>query len=284
MNIRKLPLILVVLWLCPHWVQAEWKLGDMLGKDDQGRVVYRPKPIDAKFKNPISDADEQAFQQRARDIIAEQAKVKAAAGNTYFEGEKRSYGFLMAQILAGSESAARDLQLEDAQAQEWHRETAGIDFYACFTLKHQTRKFFYFGDLLAPEYRQRMASGAKSWTVKDPFNRPHYSFEKPGEGWGPNVRNSWVDIRSTENLYFMRNTSVYLFAEASGNKEVAAKYKDEIRRYTMTLYRIGMGEWDSENYHGHSMGAYATSTTSPKTMKCDCWQRHALTGSLLLAL
>ncbi|HND52238.1 MAG TPA: hypothetical protein PLV92_07570, partial [Pirellulaceae bacterium] len=176
-----------------------------------------------------------------------------AAGNTYFENEKRTYGLLMAQVLGGREGAIKDLQVEDGQAKEWHRETQGIDFYACFTIKHQTRKFFYFGDLLEPAYRQRMIDGAKAWTAQDPLKRPHYAFDKPGEGWGPNVRNSWVDVRSTENLYLMRVTSVYLFAEATGNRDVAAKYKNEIRRYATTLFRVGMGEWDSENYHGHSI-------------------------------
>lgn len=234
--------------------RAEWTLADMVGRDERGRVVYRPRPLDAKFKNPISEADEQAFQDRARRTIAEQAKLKVAAGNTYFENEKRTYGYLMAQILAGNEKAIQDLQLEDAQAREWHRETAGIDFFACFTLKHQARKFFYFGDLLAPEYRARMRQGARSWTAQDPLNRPHYAFQGPGGGWGPDQKNSWVDVRSTENLYLMRVTSVYLFAEAAGNRAVAAKYKHELRRYAVALYRIGMGEWDSENYHGHSLG------------------------------
>ena len=233
---------------------ADWTLREMLGQDEQGRVVFRGRPMDVKFKNPISDEDERAFQERARHIIAEQAKIKVSAGNTYFENEKRTYGYLMAQILAGNANAIKDIQMEDGQAQEWHRETAGIDFYACFTLKHQTRKYFYFGDLLAPEYRQRMLQGAKSWTSQDPLKRPHYAFKAPGGGWGPNERNSWVDVRSTENLYLMRVTAVYLFAEAAGNREVMAKYKDEIRRYVVALYRIGMGEWDSENYHGHSLG------------------------------
>ncbi len=233
--------------------RADWKLDEMLGTDQQGRTVYRAMPMDAKFKNPVSDEDERAFQERARQIIAEQAMIKVSAANTYFENEKRTYGYLMARILAGNEQAIQDIQMEDAQAQEWHRETSGIDFYACFTLKHQTRKFFYFGDLLAPEYRTRMLQGAKNWTSQDPLKRPHYAFKTPGGGWGPNERNSWVDVRSTENLYLMRVTSVFLFAEAAGNREVAAKYKDEIRRYAMTLYRVGMGEWDSENYHGHSL-------------------------------
>lgn len=233
--------------------RAEWTLADMVGNDEQGRPVFHPRPLPEKFRNPINPADEAAFQDRARHVIAAQAKQKVAAGNTYFENEKRTYGYLMAQILAGNAQAITDIQKEDGQAQEWHRETEGIDFYACFTLKHQTRKFFYFGDLLKPDYRARMLAGAKKWTEQDPFKRPHYAFKAPGGGWGPNERNSWVDVRNTENLYLMRVTSTYLFAEAAGNREVTAKYKDEIRRYSVALFRVGMGEWDSENYHGHSL-------------------------------
>ena len=102
---------------------------------------------------------------------------------------------------------------------EWHRETDGIDYYACFTLKHQMRKYFYFGDLLEPAYRKQMFTGAKKWTAQDPMRRPHYAYQGQKEGWGPDAKNSWVDIRSTENLYLMRVTSVYLMAEETGNKD-----------------------------------------------------------------
>lgn len=230
-----------------------WKLEQMVTRDGDG-PVYHARPLDEQLLNPISADDERAFQARARHVIASQAQQKVAAGNTYFENEKRTYGWLMAQVIAGREGAIKDLQLEDAQKDEWHRETKGIDFYACFTLKHQTRKFFYFGDMLEPDYRQRMLDGAKAWSAVDPLKRPHFAFKQPGEGWGPDTKNSWVDVRSTENLYLMRVTSVYLFAEAAGNRDVAQQYKDEIRRYTAALYRVGIGEWDSENYHGHSVG------------------------------
>jgi hypothetical protein len=235
-------------------VCADWKLDQMVTRDAEGRPLYHARPIDDRLKNRISADDEAAFQQRARDIIAAQAKMKVAAGNTYFENEKRTYGLLMAQVLAGNAEAIKGLQLEDAQAKEWHRETEGIDFFACFTLKHQTRKYFYFGELLEPSYRQRMFEGAKKFTSEDPLRRPHYAFKAPGGGWGPDQKNSWVDVRTTENLYLMRVTSVYLFAEETGNREVAKKYKEEIKQYARTLYRVGMGEWDSENYHGHSIG------------------------------
>ena len=154
-------------------VRAEWQLSDMVGKDDQGRQVFRARPLVEKFKNPVDPRDEATFHERARHVIAAQAKQKVAAGNTYFENEKRTYGYLMAQILAGNPQAIADIQKEDGQAEEWHRETEGIDFYACFTLKHQTRKYFYFGDHLDPAYKARILAGATKWTVQDPFKRPH---------------------------------------------------------------------------------------------------------------
>ena len=116
------------------------------------------------------------------------------------------------------------------------------------------RKYFYFGDLLDPAYKQADVRRARSaGPPQDPMRRPHYSLHGPKEGWGPDARNSWVDIRSTENLYLMRVTSVYLMAEETGNKETAALYKRRSLDYTKTLYRVGIGEWDSENYHGHSV-------------------------------
>jgi hypothetical protein len=160
----------------------------------------------------------------------------------------------MAHAVAGDkDTAIKELQKEDAQAKEWHAATAGIDYYACFTLKHQVRKYFLFGEQFDPKYKQRMFDGAKAWTEKDPLWRPHPAFKKAGDGWGPDVKNSWVDVRGTENLFLMRVTSVYLMAEETGNEETRAKYKETILKYAAALYRVGMGEWDSENYHGHSI-------------------------------
>ncbi|MFO0916236.1 MAG: hypothetical protein U0795_24975 [Pirellulales bacterium] len=215
-----------------------------------------PFSVPDELRNPWPVEWEAEFQARAERVLkAICAKHKAAGGgNTYFENEKRGYGFLMAHALAGDrETAIKELQIEDAQAKEWHSQTAGIDYYACFTLKHQMRKYFLFGDRLDPVYKQRMFDGAKSWTELDPLRRPHPAFVKSGEGWGPDVRNSWVDVRSTENLFLMRVTSVYLMAEETGNEATRQQYKRQILEYAAALYRVGMGEWDSENYHGHSI-------------------------------
>jgi enterochelin esterase-like enzyme len=236
---------------------AEWKLGDMVSENG-GKPEYHARPLEKKFLNPVSEEDERAFQERARLIISKQSELSVPAGNTYFENEKRTYGFLMAQALGkrGMDAVA-ELQFEDAQKDEWHKETKGIDLYAAFTLKHQMRKYFYFGDVMEPDYRKRMFEGGKKWSEKDPMLRPHPTFKGQKEGWGPDAKNSWVDVRNTENLFLMRVSSVYLMAEETGSKETAVKYKAHILNYAKTLHSIGMGEWDSENYHGHSLAPLA---------------------------
>jgi len=255
---RSLCLVCASIWvaLTAASARGDWIVKDMIGKDQQGRPVYRAMPVGERFRNSWPEKYEEDFQARARKLIAGLGET-SARGNTFFENEKRWYGTSMAHILTGDEAkiaaALKGLQEPDNQKDAWHKQTDGIDYYACFTIKHQMRKYFYFGDLLDPAYKKQMYSGAKKWTAQDPLRRPHYAFTQRGPGWGPDVMNSWVDIRSTENLFLMRTTSVYLMAEETGNKETTAKYKDLILDYTATLYRIGMGEWDSENYHGHSM-------------------------------
>lgn len=232
-------------------IQSDWTLERMVTREG-GEVVFHHRPIPAALRNPWPAAAEAEFQKRAAGIIAAQAKL-TGKGTTFFESEKRFYGYRMAHILGGRhEEALRALQAEDAQARDWHRHTRGIDYFACFTLKHQMRKYFYFGDLLESEYRRRMFEGAKLWTAQDPLRRPHHAYAK-ATGWGPNAKNSWVDVRSTENLFLMRVTSVYLMAEETGNAATAAVYRDKLLKYARTLYRVGIGEWDSENYHGHSI-------------------------------
>ncbi len=237
---------------------TEWKLEHMVRHDAKRKRTFASKPFAENAEHLIRKWPEKLeaeFQGRARQMIDAQSKSKLRGANTFFENEKRGYGFLMAQALGhhGLE-AVKKLQVEDAQAKSWHKHTEGIDYYACFTLKHQVRKYFYFGDLLDQDYRERMYRGAKLWTERDPMRRPHHSFEKGKVGWGPDARNSWVDIRSTENLFLMRNTSVYLMAEETKNETTRLQYKKRLLAYADTLFEIGIGEWDSENYHGHSIG------------------------------
>lgn len=248
-----LVLTLLCILLPSSSLRGEWGLSQMVTRDGE-RTIYHARPVPSSLLNVWPEELEAEFQQRAHHVISLQARDQKAGVNTYFENEKRSYGFLMAHVLGGKgEIALKHLQARDHQHEQWHRETAGIDYYACFTLKHQMRKYFYFGDLLEPDYRKQMFDGARRWTVRDPLRRPHYAHVGKKEGWGPDARNSWVDVRSTENLWLMRTTSVYLMAEETGNDATAALYRQHILDYTKTLYRIGIGEWDSENYHGHSI-------------------------------
>lgn len=156
-------------------------------------------------------------------------------------------------LATGDEKMLIALQERDHQHQEWHRETEGIDYYACFTIKHQMRKYFQFGPGLDPEYMKIMKRGAKKWTEQDPLRRPHYAHTPGTQGWGPDAKNSWVDVRTTDNLTWMRLSSVYLMAEETGNKKTASIYKDRIQKFVVALYRVGTGEWDSHNYLSHTI-------------------------------
>jgi len=199
---------------------------------------------------------EAAYQIRASEAIKYYAG--RGYGNTHGENEKRSYPFAMFDFLAGNQEKALEfLQSEDAEARD-NQHTGGIDYYYSFTLKVQIRKYFFFGEFLNPDYKQRMFAGAKKWTEQDPKGRPHpiYGKGKGGNGWGPEVRGGWVDGRNTDNLRAMREVGVYLMAEETGNEDTRLLYKQKLYRYVWALYHIGMGEWDSENYLGHTFAAY----------------------------
>jgi hypothetical protein len=210
-----------------------------------------------QFRNPWPPELETAFWERADQAI--QYYADREYGNTFQENEKRSYPFAMFDFLAGNrERAIAFLQQEDNQA-EAHAHTEGIDYYFSFTLKGQMRKYFLFGDWLDPAYRQRMFAGAQQWTAQDPAAQPHPVYGR-GDGSGPDWsiqrRGYQVDRRNTDNLRAMRETSVYLMAEETGNEAVRQLYKQKLQRYVWALYHIGMGEWDSANYHGHTFAAY----------------------------
>lgn len=222
-----------------------------------GTVNITPSPMDERYLNPWTPALEEEFQQRANQVIRYYANKNY--GNTTSENEKRSYPKAMFDFLAGNrvESLAF-LQREDDQAKE-HRHTAGIDYYYSFTLKGQIRKYFFFGSFLDSRYRQRMFDGAKAWTAQDPYDRPHPLYgngDGSGKDWSISKRGGWVDKRNTDNLRAMREIAVYLMAEETGNETVRQLYKQKIERYVRSLYHIGMGEWDSTTYHGHTFAAY----------------------------
>jgi hypothetical protein len=78
-----------------------------------------------------------------------------------------------------------------------------------------------------------------------------------GTGWDPGTRGGWVDWRNTDNLRGMREVSVYLFAEETGNELTRKVYKERIRRTARGFLSVGNGEWDSPAYLGLTVQAYA---------------------------
>lgn len=235
--------------------------------DDNGVVTIHTWPVDEAFANPTDEAFEARFQQFYNEILRGETRSKdgswgGVSGNRYAENEKRSYPSAMMHVLAGNvETGMNFLQAED-QPQTGHdnTHTEGIDLYWGFTIKGQVRKYFQFGHLMADDYRQRMQRAIKAWTTGHPRFTPHPHYKKyhPNEqGWGPNrFGHRQVDGRRTDNLYAMSTTSIYLFAEESGNEETRARAKSEILGYVWALYNIGHGEWDSIAYHSHVVAPY----------------------------
>lgn len=202
---------------------------------------------------------EREYQQRVRHVL-DVWKTKKHGGTTFGESEKALYPSAMFLLLNGrTNEALKSLQEEDNQAKVDHAHTLGIDFYWCFTLKGQVRKYFYFGHALDPTYRQRMFDAAKIWTEQDPLRREHprHGRGDPTKGaWGPENKGSWVDVRNTDNLRAMRDVAVYLFAEETGNEPTRQLYKRKLAEYVQTLHHVGMSEWDSPNYHNHGLSTY----------------------------
>ncbi len=191
------------------------------------------------------------FRLRAQLALIQLAAVEPY-GSIAYEYEKNSYPLAMADVLWGQQSAALDfLQQLDSQATE----TEGIDLLSGFTLKGQMRKYFYFGDRLDPAYRQRMWEAMHGFTLTDPLTR---TADPPRKFWARSTDDcdTPVDCRNTDNLRAMRDTSVYLMAEETGNEATRLIYKQHLERYVSTLLDIGMGEWDSPVYHGHTTAAY----------------------------
>jgi hypothetical protein len=240
-------------------------LGQEIHRDSEG-IRVEPVEVPADLVNNWPAEEEKAFWQRANAIL--KAMTSNADGSprkvdarTFFESEKWSYPSAFAAILVGrTEPGLKVLQAEDADAGRWHQHTEGIDFFPAFTLKGQMRKYFFFGNMLAPEYRQRMRSGAANWTRTDPRNTPHPIFQKFNskvEGWTPErFGNKQADSRNTDNLRAMRDIAIYLFAQETRNTETMDAAARDIKWYVDSLYSVGMGEWDSETYHPHSVAAY----------------------------
>lgn len=230
--------------------------------DAQGRIRIHALPVAPPFRNVWPAAWEKGFADRVNASLQASDIQPGKYGGTYFENEKASYPQAFIGFLKGQrKEALRYLQQDDDAA--WSKQlTMGVDWYPSFTIRGQVRKYFFFGQYLEPAYRQRMFDSAKLWTEIDPLRRPNPFWKppaqrsKPGEGWTPEYHNSWVDVRSTDNLRAMREVAVYLMAEETGNRMTAELYKERLRAYVTALYQTGMGEWDSANYLSHGLTAY----------------------------
>jgi hypothetical protein len=175
-------------------------------------------------------------------------------GSIAYEYEKNSYPLALAQVWAETPDADRAiafLQQPDPEATD----TLGIDLYSGFVLKGQMRKYFAFGDALDPAYRDRMYAAMDRLTRTDPLTTPAADPRKFWENSQDDCTTR-VDCRNTDNLRAMRETSVYLMAEETGNEATRLAYKARLTRYVTALQDIGMGEWDSPIYHGHTTAAY----------------------------
>ena len=234
--------------------------------------------VNPQYLNDWTPELEAAFQQRAKGVINHFAN-RESYGNLWGENEKRSYPMAMFDFLAGNRQKALDfLQQDDPQKRE-QSHTDYIDYYFSFTLKGQIRKYFLLGKYLDPVYRQRMYNAAKIWTETDPLQRPHPihgTGQGTGNDWSMKRRGLWVDSRNTDNLRAMRETSVYLMAEETGNEATRQLYKSKIKRYVSALYNIGMGEWDSEVYQGHTFAAYLNLYDFSQDTEVKQWAKMAL--------
>ncbi|MFM8306874.1 MAG: hypothetical protein ACKN87_07420, partial [Microcystis aeruginosa] len=234
--------------------------------------------VNPQYLNDWTPELEAEFQQRAKQVINHFAN-RESYGNLWGENEKRAYPMAMFDFLAGNQQKALDfLQQDDPQTRE-QAHTDYIDYYFSFTLKGQIRKYFLFGKYLDPVYHQRMYNAAKIWTETDPLQRPppiHGTGQGTGNDWSMKRRGLWVDSRNTDNLRAMRETSVYLMAEETGNEATRQIYKSKIKRYVSALYNIGMGEWDSEVYHGHTFAPYLNLYDFAQDTEVKQWAKMTL--------
>jgi hypothetical protein len=233
--------------------------------DARGHVVFRHPEIPADLRNAWPEAWEAEFVERTNASLRASQIAPGRYGGTFFENEKSSYPNAFIGLLKGQTKEALAFLQADDDAQ-WSRQlTMGVDWFPSFTIRSQTRKYFQFGALLDPAYRQKMKDSAAAWTSSDPLGRANPFWIRPedrkakgmgGEGWTPEYHNSWVDIRGTDNLRAMREQAIYLMAMETGNKETAAASLQRIRAYAEALYLTGMPEWDSPNYLNHALTAW----------------------------
>ncbi|MCC5830120.1 MAG: hypothetical protein JJU36_11795 [Phycisphaeraceae bacterium] len=159
---------LICLIALAGWGTGSTWADDLFFTDEQGlRRAVPPEVPEAWRNQPWPEEVERRFWTRVNHAMRHHQGQRSV--NTHGENEKADYPRLMFAYMAGFRNEAiRALQTEDVQAGSDHAWTLGIDYYWCFTLKGQMRKYFYFGDKLDPQYRDRMKRAAAIWTAEDP--------------------------------------------------------------------------------------------------------------------
>ncbi len=253
-TLLSLPVVAMSVWALAHG-------NDKVYIHDDGLIRVVPAPVAEEAHNPAWPAAmENGFWERANNAI--ERMKEASCGQTVQDHEKRSYPAAMFRFVGGDHDKAIEcLQARDYDAGKYHQHTLGIDYYHQFTLKGQMRKYFWFGKFggfFSSSYRDTMFDAGKIWTEQDPATRPHpvYGTGNGEYGYGPEAKGYWVQTRMHDNLRAMREVSVYLMAEETGNEETRQLYKEKIKKYVVSLYHTGMSEWDTENYLSHTMAPY----------------------------
>ncbi|WP_083925269.1 DUF7594 domain-containing protein [Flexithrix dorotheae] len=252
--------------------------------------------LDAIKNLPTTTAQENLFWKQVGKEVNKQVSTGGNFGGRFFENEKSSYPKAMSTIIHGAAhnipsyvtSGADFLMEPDNQGGSMASYTRQVDLYPSFTLKGQIPKYFYFGKLrgdVTASYLEDMRKGIFLWTHKyweengstndpvlptpilgDPINN-NYTERSPfyranpvysgASGWGPDAKNSWVDIRGTDNLRSMRETSIYLLSKEMGYNSVAsAELNGKITNHVATLYNVGYSEWESDTYYPHVIAPY----------------------------
>ena len=207
-----------------------------------------------ELTNVWPESIELGYQQRARRVIDTIAENGPVAENR--NRSAMALNLAMVEALAGLRGTGlAAIEQEESKDEELHLGTEGLDFYDCEALRDRARAWFLFRKEFGPQYRARVADALGAWVESDPLYRPHYAWND-SESTGPEGTNSWVDPRNTDNLRAMRETSVYLFAEYMGNRELCEIYAQRLQRYVWALYHIGMGEWEAKSHHGKTFAAW----------------------------
>lgn len=196
--------ILLSLTLAAALLHAE----ERVTTDAKGRIQITPLVHPDPIANPWPAAWEDAFQTR-RDAMIKKFKGRAGV-NVALENEKGTYPSTILAFCAGD----REQAIEQLQQLDSHPHTMDVDFYWCFTLKGQMRKYFFLGKYLTPEYHARMKKGATAWVATDP--RPNtelvlltdsrdpavaaYALEAMKKMWrNPDQLRQMADEAATEN-------------------------------------------------------------------------------------